>query len=163
MMNDRQRVERMFFPTMFLNVLESGVNEDKRDDEFHRCVRYLVAANEDTLKGLDDKRKDQLRRRVVRLHDNLTESARKAGARVDKTAMVTLYVLQAVLEDGFLVLDEGSPLSAAIIAIQTAIADAFGEPKLDASARKQARQMLSHLQDEGYFDGVEIGQMEQAA
>ncbi|MCC3246729.1 hypothetical protein LG047_15620 [Methylocystis sp. WRRC1] len=152
-MNDRQRTEALFFPTMLLNIIDCGVTDQEAED-FKRCRAYLIEANEETLRGCDDKRRRQLMRRVVRLHDALTEEYREHEARVDKVGLMVVYVLQAVLAADYLVLEEGSRLSVAIGAIIEGLGDAFSESRLDASARKHAAKMLAQLQREGYFAGV---------
>lgn len=159
MLTDSRRVELLIFPTVFLNVLECGV-ADKEAEDYKRCGQCLVDANREILAGLDQRRYDAIQRRVIRLHDALTAPYRVNGARVDKTAMTFLYALQSVLDADYLVLHEGSQLARAINAIIEAIQDAFGEPRLEASARKQAAKVIEHMQRLGLFNGIK---MEKAA
>lgn len=151
-MNDRQRVEALIFPTFFLQVIRCGVRE--KDADYERCKGYLAEALEEALRGCDDKRRAQILRRTARLHDALTEEYRRAGQQVDKIGLTVLYTLQAVLDADYLVLEEGSRLAAAIDAIVQALGEALDEPKLVASARKQAARMLAHMQRLGVFEGV---------
>lgn len=150
-MNDRQRVEALFFPLVFKSILESGAT---RDENFDACRGYLDAAIAEIIGRLDDRRRAQIMRRTVRLHDAAMGVDRDGGVRVDKAALVAFYALRRVLECGYLELEDGSGLAGAITSIVDAFDDAFSETRLDASARKQAAKMLGHLQREGYFAGV---------
>lgn len=152
-MNDRQRVEAILFPVFFQNVLKCGVN-DKGSDDYKACMLQLQQAIDIALTGCDERRRDSLMRRTIRLHNEITESHRRDYVRVEKMGLIALYTLQMVLDADYLVLVEGSDLSEAINAIVRGLADAFSEERLDASAQKQAGRMLSHLQQLGYFDGV---------
>jgi hypothetical protein len=158
MMNDRQRVEALFFPLVMKSILESA---GQRDAGYDACIRALDAAAATILRREDQKRRASLMRRVMRLHDTATDPNRKDGVSVLKIGMTIYYVLQAVLGSGYLELEEGSDLARAISAIIENFDDAFGEKKLDASAHKQARKMLATLHREGYFQGVSF-QMEEA-
>lgn len=152
-MNDRQRVEAIFFPVFFQQVLRCGVN-DKGSDDYRACMLQLQQAIDAALVGCDEKRVGNLMRRVIRVHNDVTEPYRRENVRVEKMGLMALYCLQMVLDADYLVLEEGSDLAEAINAIMRGLADAFKEEKLDASAQKQAGRMLSHLQQLGYFDGV---------
>ena len=66
--------------------------------------------------------------------------------------MIGYYMLQSVLACGYLELEEGSKIAVAINSILEEID--FSEQKIDASARKQAAKMLTHLQADGFFGGV---------
>lgn len=152
-MNDRQRVEALFFPLVFKSVLESGA---ERDEGFEACRRNLDAAIIEIIGKLDDRRKVQIMRRTVRVLDAAMQVNREGGLRLDKGALQAFYVLRAVLDSGYLELEAGSGLAVAIMAIVDAFEDAFAEARLDASARKQAAKMLAFLQREGFFVGVEM-------
>lgn len=152
-MNDRQRVEAIFFPIFFQQVLRCGVN-DKGSDDYRSCFLQLQQAIDIVLRGCDEKRYANLMRRAIRAHNEVTEVYRKSNIRVEKMGLIALYALQMVLDADYLVLEEGSDLAEAINAIMRGLADAFKEEKLDASAQKQAGRMLTHLQELGYFDGV---------
>lgn len=152
MLTDRQRVEILLFPLFFANILECGVKD--KDEEYDRCQLYLDEAILEALKGCDDKRVASLKRRAARAHNAITADYIKNKAHVDKIGLVAIYTLQAILDADYLVLDEGSKLSAAIEAIIAALSHAFAEARLDASARKHAGKMLSQLQAMDYFPGV---------
>lgn len=154
-MNDRQRVEALIFTTIFLNVLDCGV-DDPNSDEARKCRAYLVEAREEVLRGMDERRRAAILRRTTRLHDAVMDPHRKEGMRVDKAGMIAYYALQAVLESGYLELCEGTKLAVALNAIVEGLADGFAEDRLDSSAQKQAMKMLRHMQMDGYFDGVEF-------
>ena len=150
MLNDRQRVELLLFPLLLKSILESGA---RRDAHYEACGQILDGAMIEIIGRLDERRRVQIMRRTVRVHDDITDVARKGGVRVDKAALTVFYALQKLLDAGALELDEGSDLSEAIHAIIHAFADAFEEARLDASARKHAVRMIERLQALGYFSG----------
>lgn len=153
MMNDRQRVEALFFPLLFKSILESGA---KRDGDYEACRQALDSAMIEVLARLDDKRKASIMRRLYRTVDGVAQPDRKGGVTVEKTALTGYYLIQTVLESGYLELTDGSLLATAILAIVDAFRESFDEKPLDASARKQAGKMLRDLQERGLFQGVEI-------
>lgn len=155
-LTDLRRVEIALFPAWLVNILDCGVSPERRDEDFEKCRGILVAARDEALRGCDDRKQNQILRRVSRVHNALTAEYRRSQARVDKVALICLYALQAVLDADYLELVDGSPLSDAIGAVIEGLDGAFAEARLDASARKQAVKLLAQLQREGYFSGVQI-------
>lgn len=151
-MNDRQRVEALLFPQMLLAVLIAGAQE--KDEEYEKCQKLLLAACEEILHGLDDRRRAAIVRRTYRLQLAVTEPYRKEGVPLAKVGLMELYVLQRILDDNYLVLTEGSAFSKALELIVPALSHALEEPKLNTSAQKQANKMLSALQTSGYFESI---------
>lgn len=154
-MNDRQRIELLFFPLAFKSILESG---GRQDDGYRACIQALDAAAAEILRPEDMKRRAQIMRRAFRMHDMAFDPDRKGGVRVEKIALETYELLQAVLEAGALELVEGTPLAVAVGAIVDAFADQFGEPALVKSAKKQAAKALAKLHREGLFEGVKMAE-----
>jgi hypothetical protein len=156
-MTDRQRVEAIFFLLLFKSVVESSRVDEAASEGNKKCVSYLDEGLWDVVKraGADQKQRT-LYRRAERLHNAVMRPHREGGIRLDKAAAVGFYLLQAVLREGYLELEEGGKTAVAIQAVVDEVGYVFSEEKLDASARKQARQMLSHLQDEGYYEGVSM-------
>lgn len=152
-MNDRQRVELMLFPLLFKSVLETAA---KRDAGYEACRQALDTAMIEATNGLLDCKRAAIGRRAVRVHDAITEPDRKGGVRADKIALCGFYLVNTILDSGYLELEEGSPLAVAINAIVEAFGEAFAETALDASAQKHARKMLARLRSYGYFEGVEF-------
>jgi hypothetical protein len=151
-MNDRQRVEALLFPQMLLAVLIAGVGH--KDDEYEKCKALLLAACEEILHDLDDRRRSSILRRTYRLQLAVTEPYRKEGVPLAKVGLMELYVLQRILDDNYLVLTEGSSMAKALDLIVPALGHALEEPKLNTSAQKQAGKMLSALQAAGYFETI---------
>lgn len=150
---DRQRVEALLIPQMLAAMVMAGVNDTEHPD----CIetqRLLAAASNEALRGLEPAKRAQIERRMVRAHLEAVGPFLKDGSRMDKLGMTQLYLLQAILEDDYLVLHEGSALSQALDLILPAISHAMEIERLDASARKQSRKMLQALQAMGYFPGV---------
>lgn len=155
-MNDRQRVEAALFPSWFINILSCGVSPDERDDDYYRCQRILATAVSEALRGCDEQKSNQILRRVSRVHNAVTDDYRRNDVSVIKIGLIALYALEAVLSADYLELTEGSPLALAIDAIIEALSASFAEPRLDASARKHAGKVLSHLKSLGYFESVTL-------
>jgi hypothetical protein len=148
--NDRQRVESLFFPMLFKSILESG---GRRDEGFEQCRRAIDAASAEILRTLDHKHRASIMRRTYRAHDGAMQPERQGGLSVEKAGMIGFYLLNAILGSGYLELAEDSKVAIAINAVIEALTG-FSESPLDASARKQAAKALQQLQRDGYFAGV---------
>jgi hypothetical protein len=68
-----------------------------------------------------------------------------------KVAAAVFYFVKEITDSEYLALYEGSPVAEAAAIFIPTIEHVFGESKLDASAQKAARRMLSKLQERGYF------------
>lgn len=157
-MNDRQRVEALLIPQMLSAMVMAGVN-DTEHENCKEVQRLLADCSNEVLRGLEPKKRASIERRMVRAHIEAVAPFLTEGARMDKLGLCQLYMLQTILEDGYLVLHEGSSLSRALDLIIPALDMAFEIKKLDDSAKKGARKMLSRLQNAGYFPGVSVSKI----
>lgn len=135
-MNDRQRVEALLIPQMLAAMVMAGV-KDTEHPEVKQVQAQLSEASNEALRGLTAERRASLERRMVRAHLAAVKPFLVEGARMDKLGLSQLYMLQAILDDGYLVLHEGSPLSQALTTIIGGIEHAMQIDKLDASAQKK--------------------------
>lgn len=157
MMTDRQRTEAVFFPLWMMNLMFTGASNHEEED-FKVVWGYLDKACEEVLRGCEEKKMAYIMRRATKLHDRVMADFIKSGARSDKVGLIMAYILQAVTDADYLVVDEGSDLSIAIDAIFAGLEHAKNQKRMDASARKQAVKTLRVLQVEGYFDGVTLSE-----
>jgi len=77
--------------------------------------------------------------------------ARYDRGRADKLATAIYYFLKDLTDSGYLELWEGSPMAEAAALYLPMIEHVFETEKLDVSAQKQARGMMKHFQELGYY------------
>lgn len=148
-LTDRQRVERVLFPRMLLSVLVDGV--ETKDEDYYNCRKLLHAASDEALVGCAPDKRIQLLRRALRVQLAITQPFLKEGVDLAKIGLIEVYVLQRILELGYLELIEGSDFSQALEIFLAGVSHVLNEPKLDASAQKQANKMFVLLREQGYF------------
>lgn len=71
--------------------------------------------------------------------------------RADKLATAIYYFLKDLTDSNYLELWEGSPMAEAAALYLPMIEHIFEAEKLDMSAQKQARGMMKHFQELGYY------------
>lgn len=162
MISDHQRVEFLFFPQMLYSIVNSGTI-DKSHPDFARCNRHILAARDAALHGCDDRRRGNLLRRVHRLDRNVMQHWVGGEIRCDKVGLMVWDVLQAVLDQEYLVLHEGSDVAEALTILTPILEHALEIETLRKSAEKQAPKLLARLQAEGYFLGVTMTDRQEAA
>ena len=163
MITDIQRVERIVFPGIFIDVLMNGVS-DQKGDGFTHSMKLLHATVNECLADLDAKGRAKIIRRCERIHVELLGHFVKEEASALKVGLAAYYALRYVTDCDYLVLPDGCPMSEAMDLVLPAIAPAVEIAKMDKSARKAGRKMLEKLQANGYFVDVPIdAQMNEAA
>ena len=154
-LSDRQRVEINLPTHMILAAFIAGV-EDQQSEDFKIAKADLIEASEDFLRDVDEKKALNLLRRTTRLLDTLTKEHVKEGAEVAKVALITFHFMRFIIEDNYLQYVEGCAFDRSIQRFMEALQEKAEEPKVNASAIKQAKKMLRQCQNEGYYRGVEI-------
>ena len=154
-LNDRQRVEINLPTHMMLAAFIAGV-EDQKSEEFLAVRADLIQAAEDYLADLQEKKAVSLLRRTTRLLDDLTNVHIKEGVEVAKVALITFHFMRFIIEDGYLQYAEDSAFARSIEKFMEALEHKAQEPKVNASAIKQAKKMLRQCQQEGYYRNVVI-------
>ena len=86
---------------------------------------------------------------IDRVHNKVM--ARYHGQRADKLATGIYYFIKYLTDSGYLELWEGSPMAEAAAIYLPTIEHIFEIDKVDVSAQKQARGMLKHFQELGYY------------
>ena len=156
-LNDRQRVEINLPTHMMLAAFIAGV-EDQTTDEFKAVKADLIQAAEDCLSDVSEKKALNLLRRTTRLLDELTKGHIAEGVEVAKVALITFHFMRFIIEDDYLRYTEDSAFARSIEKFMEALEHKAQEPKVNASAIKQARKMLKHCQEQGYYGAVQIPQ-----
>lgn len=154
-LSDRHRVEINLPTHMMLAASIAGV-EDQSTDEFKAVRDDLIQAAEDCLSDLQEKKAVSLLRRTTRLLDDLTKGHIAEGVEVAKVALITFHFMRFIIEDDYLRYEEGSAFARSIEKFMEALEHKAQEPKVNASAIKQARKMLRHCQEQGYYGAVQL-------
>lgn len=153
MPSDRERVELLLAPILFLDIALNGTS-DPESDEAMETRRLLRAAVEEIVEDLREPQRSKIIRRSRRVYGDAVEPYRREGMEVAKLGLVAFYWLQRLVAQGYFVLAEDSPLQLALDRLLPALEPAANIPALDASAQRQSVRFLRGLQAAGYFTGV---------
>ena len=152
-LTDRQAVE-LLLPTEAVRlVLRDGVAE--QDDDFRRCMELLGTAQREVLTARGGTLKDQTKigRRTLRALGDAVQPHIRDGVSVGKVGLIVFFWIRALTDSGYLVFGEGSAIDRALQLFTGAIEHYADEPKVRASAEKQARRLLAALQARGLYQG----------
>lgn len=105
------------------------------------CMEPLAGLPAPMAKGLG-RIIDKVQTEVMREYDQ---------QRADKVATAVYYFLADLTDSGYLELWEGSAMAEAAAIFLPMIEHVFSEERLDESAQKQARKIMSKLQAKGYY------------
>lgn len=152
-LSDRQRTELALPAHVMMGVLFAGV--DKPDTDFENCVSLLKTAACEPVGDLDDRKARKIQERVRRLHHDVVRPYSADGADVAKFGLIVFFWIKAMVETGYLAFADGSAIDQALRLYVGAIEHKAEEPKIVASAQKQARKMIGRLQAQGYYAGLE--------
>ena len=152
-LNDRQRVELHLIPMLLLGVVIAGVNDPDHPDA-KACQRLLLNAAEAPVQDMREPFRSKLIRRGHRAHEEVTLPYRKEGHRVDKIGLMLYWMLKTITDCDYVVIGEDSSLQKALDIVWPALEHSAQVDPLMASARKQSRRLLDHLQRLGYYAGV---------
>ena len=101
------------------------------------------------LEGLPNKLRLLLAKQIDRVHAYVMNEY--DDQRADKVGAAIYYFLKEITDTGYLELWEGSPVAEAAALFLPMIEHVFEIDALDESAQKQARRILSKLQERGYY------------
>lgn len=149
----KERVEcalpaAMMYAIMTLDVFVV-VDKEKGLAEKERTKALLKKASLEPLDGLPVKVQIVVAKQIDRVHDAVTKEF--DGQKADKVAAAIYYFLKEITDSGYLELWEGSAVAEAAASFLTMIEHVFDNEKLDQSAQKQARRLLSKLNQRGYY------------
>ena len=154
-LSDRQRVEMLLLPMIAQSVVKNGAANPNAADAV-AAINHFAEAIHEVVASLDNKKRYALLRRATRLHYDVTKPFVEAECRVDKVGLMLYYILNWALASDYLVLHDGTPMSLGLDLLLPALAHSAQIAKLDASAQKAAARLLKVLQEDRFFEGVEI-------
>ena len=154
-LSDRQRVELMLLPMIAQSVVKFGA-DNPNDPTAIAAIDHFAAAIHEVVANLPNKKRYSLLRRASFLHNSVIQPHREAGGRVDKVGLMLYYIIHWSLQSGYLVLHDGTPMAVGLDLLLPALTFSANVVKLDASAHKAAAKLLAALQEERFFQGVEI-------
>jgi hypothetical protein len=149
--NDRQRVEIALIPRFLYPLVVHGTS-DPDAPEAKELVACLKDASIESFADLYPPEQKKLIRRVERAYDDLFR--RYHGNANDKLGAVWFSLLQHLTATEYLVLYEGSRMARAMELMIPMFEHVLDEPKRARSARKEARRLLAHLQQAGFYRGA---------
>lgn len=157
-MTDRQLIELLWPLTAMKWMLLDGVEaRNKADPVYVQTMADISLAQEELLETAGKTREGpKLARRICRVLEAVINPYSKDCQEVGKVALIVFYVIQRLVETGYIAFSDGTATDRAVTAFMAAIEHhAECEPKR-RSAEKQARKMLAALQGMGLYRGVEM-------
>lgn len=163
-LTDRQRIE-LGLPAWLWNGLVHATSwrpdpelpaSEAKDQLVKQVVRLKTLLNkacDEAVDGLDERKRRQLNRRITRVAMDCSVEIDRQNAV--KISLALYYFTKALLDSGTLELWEGSAMGEAMDLLFPAYQQGFDEARLDASAQKRARHMISHLNRAGFYLGVQ--------
>jgi hypothetical protein len=151
----RERVEcalpaRMMYAVTLMDVFAFAPDrEEEGRAELERLRKLLTTACLEPLDGLPPPIKAIVGKTIDRAHGQVM--AEYDQQRADKVSAAIFYFLKDLTDSGYLELWEGSPVAEAAAIYTPMVEHVFGEERLDASAQKQAKRILTRLQERGYY------------
>lgn len=139
---------RMMFTISVANVFVYE-DEERGKEKLEKMRGLLKFACLQPIERLPMTTRKVAAKHIDRLHAKVMGSYE--NQRADKVATAIYYFLKHLTDTGYLELWEGSPVAEAAELYLPMIEHVFEETKLDASAQKQARRILSKLQEMGYY------------
>lgn len=146
-------VERLILPKLAYAVVYHGV-ADRHHPEHSVVLRQLEAAIDDELDGLSTAKRDSARRHADRAAAALLQPFIDANEKAAKFGLAVFYATQALIEDGLYELRDGAFSDAmdAILHPEGTVTEIANVDRLDASAAKQGRRLITALHSLGYFN-----------
>lgn len=137
-------------PQLLLSVVQAGYAGD--DGEEAGAIRTLLRmATAEAVADLTEPTRSKVLRRSKRAYDDVVVRFLRGEPTVGKVGLTIFYALQAIVEADYLVLHDRSAMAEAIDLVLPHLERAAASEALDRSAQKQARQLLRHLGELGYF------------
>ncbi len=149
-MTDREIVEVSFLARMIYLIVISGM----REDIAQKLHGDALAALEEPLTMLPEKKKNNLKRRVIRLEERFIKPLSNKTHSV-KILLIAYYFINKLIDDDYINIPEESKLYKLINTLLNYVdQDIQGFQKIDKSAEKQSAKWLEKLQNEGYYKHV---------
>jgi len=153
MLNDRQRVEAGIIPALMYGIvvpLAADQETEEEREQFDKVVRACQRAMFEISDDLDDKRANQVQRRLARLYAKLREVMEHASCNV-QSMMAVYYLTEELIQEEKISIYDGTYFADAVNILLSSLNEYWDDERLDKMARKRARQMRKVLESEGYF------------
>lgn len=172
-LTDRQRVELGLPPFTLLNVLLAGAQVRKPPPRerptdpvakadyvyrinsyrtFMRCKRHFSDAYMETVRDMGMAAEmSKILRRIERAHSKIVLPFIEAEARVEKFGLVAFYLLQILVDEGWVIVGEDSHMQRGLDLLLPGLEHVADIDGVNKSAMKQARKAYERLQREGYY------------
>lgn len=153
--SDRDITQDLMPIRLFGTVITHGADPEQTDVQ--QFMAIFRQAENDVVGSLTEKKKQAILRRSWRIHDEIIKPYQQAEIAVAKFGLIVFYVLDKLREQRLFTLVDGSPLDVALSAIldeDGTLVQYANIKKIDDSAQKAARKMLSQLQANGLYLGA---------
>lgn len=146
----------MLFPIIAYAVVAAGANEPD-SDEAKEAKAYFQTAVTEAFANNDKSKNRKLASRALRVSEKVIAPFNKGTeGRVDKVGLVLYHMLRWVTDADYLVIPDETPMRKGLDMLLPGLEHAASEERLNRSALKAAKKMMSALQEEGYFEGVTV-------
>lgn len=151
-LTDQQRVELAIPARLVWDLAMAGCFSDPDAEVVERLKALLQAACSEPMADLPRKAKAKIARRIERAIVPVLKPWQ--GGSAVSLGMALYHFLEDLLSREVLVLLEGSSFAEAMAILLPMMEHGFEEEGRDATARDQARALLSGLQAAGYYRGA---------
>jgi hypothetical protein len=135
-----------------LEIILGGAN-DKNLPEAKTAQQCFIDAGVEAVKDLPANEAAKILRRAKRLHEEVLDVF--DGQRFDKIGLVVFFALKAITDCDYVQIGEESAMRKGVELLLDALEPALEVEPIVASARKQARKLLTKFNELGYFRGVQ--------
>lgn len=153
--NERRVVEAVILPLSFVPVISGGIHDDCAEDR-DATVKLLKEAMDECLPEMDHKTYQRVFRRAREaVYEGFLKRSENAETLAVKAGLALYYFLDNMLQQNAYEIAEGSKFDQALAMILPAMQEWIVVVKLDQSAFKEGKRMLSRLQELGYYKDVQ--------
>ena len=152
--NERRAVEAVILPLSFVPVVSGGMKaEDHKERD--EVVLLLKGAMDECLPTMDHKTYQRVFKRAREaVYEGFLKRAENAETLAVKAGLDLYYFIDNMMRQGAYDIAEGSKFGQAMDEILPALEDVLHLHKLDQSAYKEGRRMLTRLHELGYYTDV---------
>lgn len=151
--NSAWLVEKLIFCRLFYECVDQGV-EDKTLDDHQYALSILHDAEEFELIKLPVHQASTVLRNLRRLQNAILQPIIAEGMECNRFALITFYALKQVIEEGWIVLEEGSLFDRAMelfIHPDSSLTARANIEAADKADQKRARKLVNFMKELGYF------------
>lgn len=152
--NERRVVEAVILPLSFIPVVSGGVG-DHDSKERERVVILLKRAMDECIPTMDHKTYQRVFRRAREaVYEGFLKRAENAETLAVKAGLALYYFIDNMMQQNAYAIADDSKFKEALDSILPALEAVLHLQKLDQSAFKEGKRMLTRLQALGYYTDV---------